>query len=84
MKYFIVFIAMVFFLTACSSNGAEKKTSVRIVKHPHIIHLAAIEKAGLSSTIKLPAQFAALSGSEHLSKSKRLCENCTGRYRIKG
>lgn len=59
MKYIIVSIAMVFFLTACTSNGADKKSVREDSKTSMHFQLAAVEKAGLSSTIKLPAQFAA-------------------------
>lgn len=59
MKYIIVFIALVFFLTACTSNGANKKTDREDSKTTTHFQFAFVEKAGLSSTIKLPAQFAA-------------------------
>ena len=59
MKYFIIFISIAFFLTACSSNGADNKSARVISKSSANYQLAAVEKAGLSSTIKLPSQFAA-------------------------
>jgi membrane fusion protein, multidrug efflux system len=59
MKYFILSFSAVFFLTACSSNQAEKKISDAGIKSSPNYQLALVGKAGLSSTIKLPAQFAA-------------------------
>jgi membrane fusion protein (multidrug efflux system) len=59
MKYLIIFISIIIFLTACSSNGADNKSAKAISKTPANYQLATVEKAGLSSTIKLPSQFAA-------------------------
>lgn len=59
MKYFVIFISTAFFLTACSSNGADNRSAGENSQAPANYQLAAVEKAGLPSTIKLPAQFAA-------------------------
>jgi membrane fusion protein, multidrug efflux system len=59
MKYFIISILSVFLLTRCTSNGADKKTGGENGKAFTHYQLAVVEKAGLSSTIKLPGQFAA-------------------------
>ncbi len=58
MKYFIVLITIVFALGSCSSNKPEEKKSDTKAAAPKY-ELAVVEKAGVSTIIKLPAQMAA-------------------------
>ena len=56
-RNFLIIIIIVFF-SACSSNKNEKKSEDKAVSKPSY-QLATVEKAGVSSTMKLPAQLAA-------------------------
>ncbi len=59
MKYFIITVSATCFLTACSSNKAEVEKADKDSKPATKYQLAEVTRAGISSSIKLPAQFAA-------------------------
>lgn len=59
MKYFIIFIFLIIFFTACSSNNAETRKPAEKKNLPAAFKLASVEKAGVATVIKLPAQLAA-------------------------
>jgi len=59
MKYYIIFIFGILLFTACSENKAEENKSAEKDKAPAQYALATVEKAGVATTIKLPAQLAA-------------------------
>ena len=58
MKYLIIFVSIISLFAACSEN---KTTENRVAdnKNKPVYTLATVEKAGVASTIKIPAQFAA-------------------------
>jgi membrane fusion protein (multidrug efflux system) len=58
MKYFVIAIFSIFFVNACSNNKAQETKSSET--EPAVKYkLEAVEKGGLSASIKLPAQLAA-------------------------
>ena len=59
MKYFIIFVTIISVLTACSGNRKEESKSTENNNTAPQYTLATVEKAGLATTIKIPAQFAA-------------------------
>lgn len=59
MKHFIIFALTIFLLTACSESTIEKNKSAEDRSTAPQYTLATVEKAGLATNIKIPAQFAA-------------------------
>ena len=59
MKYYILLIGIILFVVSCSSNKAEsKKPDVKTAANPDYA-LATVEKGGIATRVKLPAQLAA-------------------------
>ncbi|MBS1597239.1 MAG: efflux RND transporter periplasmic adaptor subunit [Bacteroidetes bacterium] len=58
MKYFSLFIIIIFFAIGCSDNKAENKKTASTISAPEY-KTAIVEKAPVSSIVKLPAQLAA-------------------------
>ena len=60
MKYLTIFVLIISLLTACSENETtENKTGENNKNNPVQYTLATVGQAGVASTIKIPAQFAA-------------------------
>ncbi|MBS1513063.1 MAG: efflux RND transporter periplasmic adaptor subunit [Bacteroidetes bacterium] len=58
MKYFILSMAVITAVASCTTNGADKKMTAPVAAAPQY-QLAPVEKGGVSTSIKLPAQLAA-------------------------
>jgi RND family efflux transporter MFP subunit len=59
MKYYIFFGAFIIIFAACSNNEAKEKNATEIKAVSPVYNLATVEKGGVASSIKLPAQLAA-------------------------
>jgi RND family efflux transporter MFP subunit len=59
MRYSILFVAVLLFFTACTSDRAADKIQVKNQAAPVHYQLATVENHGVASVIKLPGQLAA-------------------------
>ncbi len=59
MKYNFVFILSLIVIFSCNSNEAKEKKAISIVSTKTSYQLAIVEKGGVTTAIKLPAQLAA-------------------------
>lgn len=59
MKYYIISIALLMAIASCNSGKANQNKTATAVAIKPVYQLATVEKGGVATTIKLPAQLAA-------------------------